>query len=117
MPDKLNFTQKLTAQSEIWTVTDAMEHWWQSPHGGWRLTAVGFEAFEQYQLQHWDFETPVAVQATAEVLLALDRKLTAPYYIKVGKKPRLCFFGSREAAMLALYGDIDRFVSALKRLG
>lgn len=115
MPDKLEFTKKLTAQSDIWTVKDAMEHWWLSRHGGWRLTHDGFRAFEQYGLEHWDFETPVAVQATAGILLALDRKLTAPYYIKVGKKPLLCFFDSKEATMYALYNDVRRFVANLQR--
>ena len=115
MSDKLKFVKIITAQSDIWTVDDAMEHWWQNRHGGWRLTGDGFRAFEQYGLEHWDFETPVAVQATPGILLALDRKLTAPYYIKVGKKPLLCFFDSREATMYALYNDVRRFVANLQR--
>lgn len=114
MPDKLEFTQKLTAQSDIWTVGDAMEHWWQNRHGGWRLTHDGFQAFEQYGLEHWDFETPVAVQATAGILLVLDRKLTAPYYIRIGKKSQICFFSSKEATMYSLYNDIKKFVHSLK---
>lgn len=115
MPDKREFTQRLTSQSDIWTVQDAMEHWWQNPHGGWRLTVDGFCALEEYGLEHWDFETPVAIQATAGILLTLDRKLSAPYYIKAGKKPLLCFFDSREATMFALYNDVKRFVANLQR--
>jgi hypothetical protein len=115
MPDKLTFTQKLVARSDIWTVEDAMQHWWQNPNGGWRLTYDGFRAFEQYKLEHWDYETPVAIQATAGILLALDRKLTAPYYIKIGKSPLLCFFDSKEATMYALYNDIKHFVAAIQR--
>lgn len=103
------------SQSDIWTVQDAMENWWQSPNGGWRLTYDGFKAFEQYGLEHWDFETPVAIQATAGILLTLDRKLAAPYYIKLGKKSMLCFFDSREATMFALYNDVRRFVANLQR--
>jgi hypothetical protein len=116
MPDKTEFTRKLTAQSDIWTAEDAIDHWWQSRHGGWRLTHDGFRAFEQYGLEHWDFETPVAIQATAGILLALDRKLTAPYYIKIGKKPLLCFFDSKEATMYALYNDVTKFLSYLKKM-
>lgn len=115
MPSKLELTKKLTAQSDIWTVEDAMQHWWQNPNGGWRLTYDGFRAFEQYKLEHWDYETPAAIQAKAGILLTLDRKLAAPYYIRIGKSPLLCFFDSKEAIMYSLYGDINRFVSALSR--
>ena len=115
MPSKLELVKKLTAQSDAWTVEDAMQHWWQNPNGGWRLTYDGFQAFEQYKLQHWDYETPTAIQAIAGVLLVLDRKLTAPYYIKLGKKPLLCFFDSKEATMYALYNDVKRFVASLQR--
>ena len=115
MPSKQQLTQALTAQSELWSMDEAMAEWWQSPDNGWRLTAVGFEAFEQYQLEHWDFETEVAVHAVPRILLTLDRKLTGPYYIKVGKRPKLCFFVSQEAIMYALYNDVNRFVASLQR--
>jgi len=116
MPSKLELVKKLTAQSDLWTVEDAMQHWWQNPNGGWRLTNDGFQAFEQYKLEHWDYETPTAIQAVAKVLLALDRKLASPYYIKLGKKPLLCFFDSREATMYAMYGDMQKFLRYLERL-
>lgn len=115
MPSKLELTKKLTAQSDTWTVEDAMQHWWQNPNGGWRLTHDGFQAFKQYKLEHWDYETPTAIHAVARVLLALDRKLAAPYYIKLGKKPLLCFFDSREATMYAMYGDLEKFLCYLDR--
>ena len=114
MLDKLELTKKLTAQSDIWAVEDAMEHWWQSRHGGWRLTAVGFEAFGQYKIQHWDFDLEKVVLSPS-LLLTLDRKLTGPYYISVGKNPKLTFFDSKEATMYALYNDVKRFVASLQR--
>ena len=115
MSSKLELAKKLTAQSDLWTVEDAMQHWWQNPNGGWRLTREGFDAFEQYNLEHWDFKVPVAVQATPGILLTLDRKLTAPYHFKLGKKPLLCFFDSKYATMYALYNDVNRFVASLQR--
>jgi hypothetical protein len=48
-------------------------------------------------------------------LLTLDRKLTCPYYISLGKKPKLLLFGSREATMYSLYGDIDKFIKGIAR--
>ena len=115
MFNKQLLTKSLVSQSDMWTVEEAMAEWWQNPDGGWRLTAIGFEAFEQYKLEHWDFETEVAIQAIPKILLALDRKLTGPYYIKVSKRPKLCFFASQEAIMYALYNDVNRFVASLQR--
>ena len=115
MPGKREFAARLIGQDDTWTVDEAMQHWWQNPNGGWRLTYDGFRAFEQYKLAHWDYEIPFAIQALAGILLTLDRKLTAPYYIKLGKKPLLCFFDSREATMYALYNDVKRFVASLQR--
>lgn len=112
MSDKIQFTKKLVAQSEIWALEDAMEHWWQNRHGGWRLTAVGLEAFRQYKLEHWDFVLEKVVLSPS-LLLTLDRKLTGPYYIQVGKTTKLYFFDSKEATMYALYGDIRRFIAAI----
>lgn len=115
MSNKLEFTKKLTVQSDLWITEEAMIYWWQNPNGGWRLTHIGFDAFEQYKLEHWDFETEVAIQSIPRILLALDRKLTGPYYIKIGKRPKLCFFVSQEAVMYALYNDVNRFVASLQR--
>lgn len=113
MPDKLEFTRKLTAQYDTWSAEDAMEHWWQNRHAGWRLTHNGFQAFEQYGLEHWDFETEVAIHAVPRILLVMDRKLTAPYYIKLGKRPKLCFFSSTEATMYAMYNNLEKFLRYL----
>ena len=35
--------------------------------------------------------------------------------ISLGKKPKLLLFGSREATMYSLYGDIDKFLKGLAR--
>ena len=113
MSSKLDLIKKLTAQSDIWTVEDAMQQWWQNPNGGWRLTYDGFKAFEHYNLEHWDFVVPVA--ATPGTLLTLDRKLDCPYYIQFGKQPKLIVFGSKQAVMLAMYNDLEKFLKYLAR--
>ncbi len=112
MSDKLKLVQKLTSQSDIWTVEDAMEHWWQNRHGGWRLTAVGLEAFVQYKIEHWRCDAPNLLLSPS-LLLALDRKLTGPYYIQAGKKSSIIFFNGKEATMFELYGDLRKFIKAL----
>ena len=115
MPNKQKLTETLAAQSDLWTVEEAMREWWQSPNGGWRLNTVGFEAFEQYKLEHWDFETDVAIHSVPRVLLTLDRKLDCPYFIKLGKQPQLIVFGSKQAMMLAMYNDLEKFLKYLAR--
>lgn len=112
MPDKLELTKKLASQSDIWAVDDAMEYWWQNRHGGWRLTAVGLEAFKQHKIQHWIFDLEKVV-LSPHILLTLDRKLTGPYYIQSGKTSKLYFFDSKEATVYALYGDIQKFINGL----
>jgi hypothetical protein len=45
-------------------------------------------------------------------VLKLDRRLQMPYYIEVKKKIpiNVVFFGSREAMMAKLYGDLNKFL-------
>jgi len=111
---KLDITRELVKQFDLWTIEDAMRAWWQTTNEGWRLTHVGFDAFEQCELEHWDYEIPPASRTQPMVLLTLDRRITRPYYIKAGKHPQLCFFDSKEAMLYALYGDINKFISNLK---
>ena len=114
MQDKIKFVKTITSQSDVWTVSDAMEHWWQNRNGGWRLTYDGFKALKHYDIEHWEFDAPRLVPSPG-LLLALDRKLTAPYYLHISKESKICFFSSREATMYALYNDVKRFVTSLQR--
>jgi hypothetical protein len=45
-------------------------------------------------------------------MLALDRKIQMPYYISATKgiPKKIVFFGSREAVMINLYGDLQKFL-------
>jgi hypothetical protein len=95
-------------------VDDAMAFWWQNSRGGWRLTYAGLKALKQYDIEHWEFDVPKLV-ASPSLLLALDRKLTAPYYLNISKDSRICFFSGKEATMYALYQDVKRFVASLQR--
>ena len=112
MHDKKLLTEKLVSQLDLWAVGDAMKYWWQNPKSGWRLTAVGLDAFEQCQIERWEFDIENLLLSPT-LLLALDRKLTGPYYIQVGKKSKLIFFNSKEATVFALYGDIKKFIHSL----
>lgn len=54
---------------------------------------------------------------TPRNLITLDRKMTCPYAIVRTKSPRakLIMFGSKEAVMATLYGDIEMWIQSLSR--
>jgi hypothetical protein len=53
---------------------------------------------------------------TKKIILDLDRKLAWPYYLDFNarkKRRRIIFFGSREAMMAAMYGDLEQWLASL----
>ena len=120
MLNKIIFTQQLLDQL-TWeftpTLDEALKDWWKNPDkdAGLRLTAEGFFVFNSLNIEHYEFDVPASMPAIPGRLLTLDRKLTCPYYIFLGKKPKLLLFGSKEATMYSLYGDIDKFLKGLAR--
>ena len=99
------------------TLEQALQTWWMNfrADGGMRLTNAGYTAFSQCEIDCYEFDVPPSVAVLPRHLLTLDKKLNCPYYIKIGKTPKLILFGSKQAMMLAMYGDIDKFLSYLKR--
>lgn len=119
MGNKLEFTKKVLSELEPEHGIDldtAMVLWWQDPRpeSGFRLTNQGHKTLQDLGLEHWNFEISSGTPARPQHLIVLNKCITMPYFLDIGKKPCLSFYGSREATMYSLYGDIDRFVSALK---
>ncbi len=97
------------------TVKLAMHTWWFNirKNGGMRLTGPGYSVFvEQLDLARyeWPIQDPLAFNQ--HVILALDRKMQMPYYISAikGIPKKIVFFGSQEAVMVNLYGDLQQFL-------
>jgi len=122
--DKLRLTQQLLAllpEANRCTLADALKYWWQDlRYDGYetthlRLTAAGHEIFQQLDIQHWHFDLDRAV--TAGHLLALSHHMTAPYYLNLGRTRHatLWIYGSQEAMMFSLMGDLDRFIRNIAR--
>ena len=46
------------------------------------------------------------------MILDLDRKIQTPYYIHAvkGIPKKVVFFGSKEAVMIKLYGDLKKYL-------
>jgi len=89
-----------------------------------RLTQHGYHIMhEVLQLESWQMDLsgtdpshPSRSPMTKKIILDLDRKLTWPYYLDFNarkKRRRIVFFGSREAMMAAMYGDLERWLASL----
>ena len=89
----------------------AMKTWWVNirEQGGLRLSRLGFEVFcsldfEQHTIKHGMF--------SKKTLLDLDRKLQWPYYIDL-KSQCIIMFSGKEATVVLLYGDLQKFLDSL----
>ena len=117
MLNKLALTQELiTRYPDAPPLDEAMRTWWQNiqDDGGLRLTYEGFYVFENLlELSSYTFDLPEKL-LTPKNLLALDRRMTCPYYMVNNRKHnKLVMFGSKEAMMATLHGDMQRFITSL----
>jgi len=120
MLSKADYTQQILNQVPEEARIDfdhAMQSWWQDirPDSGLRLTLAGFNAFKDVGLVHYEFDVPPSTPAKPFQFITLNKKLTCPYFLVLSKKPQIILFGSKEATMYGLYGDIEKFVASLSK--
>lgn len=117
MRDKVTFTRTLIDQLPVdqqIPLEHAMSLWWYNirANGGMRLTAEGHQVLGTVlEVEHYTV-TVDPKKFSRRLLLALDRKLRYPYYIQSSKglARGLIMYGSQEAVLANLYGDLDRFM-------
>ena len=118
MRDKQKLTAQLVAQLpdqyRVSTET-ARTTWWFNirPSGGMRLTDVGCRAFkERLDVKHYEYRIQDPFSINQKTILKLDRLLQEPYYIVTVKArvAAILFFGSKEAMLVNLYGDLEKFL-------
>lgn len=117
MRDKHSLTQAFISslpQGEAIPVEQALSQWWYNirSSGGMRLTAEGHRVLGTLlDVEHYTV-TIDPKKFSRRLLLDLDRKLKYPYYIqtKKGLAQALILYGSQEAVLASLYGDLDRFI-------
>lgn len=122
MRDKLKLTAQLIDQLPDQykvSVEKARMGWWFNigNRGGLRLTALGFKVFtEQLELKFYPYKITDEMTFTQQTVLDLDRRLQNPYYIvtKKGFPMDVIFFGSKEAMLVNLYGNLDKFLNAYR---
>ena len=118
MPNKAAITQRLIEQLDSQDRPDletATTAWWMDwrTDKGLRLTTEGRDLFDHLGYESHCFEIPNIIAIIPKNLLILERKLTCPYYIQLGKKPRLTLYGSKEATLFALFNDPVKFMALL----
>lgn len=118
MRDKIELTRQLVEQLPpgSWTVDQARITWWYNfrDGGGMRLTKSGYDALaKELELEYYEFTIPPTAKFTYGTILALDKRLKTPYYLgrDRGKFVKIVFFGSKEAVLVNLYGDIEKFLN------
>ena len=121
---KLEIVQRLMPQVPMehqQSIESAMQTWWANIRrdGGMRLTDLGYEIMHDVlRLESWelDLQHQDRVIFTKRLILDLDQKLQWPYFIEIKmkkKKRRIVFFGSREAMMATMYGDLERWLASM----
>jgi hypothetical protein len=120
MHDKFSITRRILEhlpEDDRPTYDEACKSWWMNfrDGGGMRLTNAGFMAFATCDLETYAFDSPTSLAVISKHLLTLDKKLDCPYYIKIGKRPQIILFGSKQAVMLAMYGDLEKWLTFLDR--
>jgi len=116
--DKKRLTEELVKQLDTdlgVTVKRAMHTWWFNirKNGGMRLTGPGYQIFtDQLDLARYEFAIVDPHSFNQHVILALDKKMQMPYYILATKgiPKKIVFFGSKEAVMVNLYGNLEQFL-------
>jgi len=122
MRDKQKLTEQLVKQLDPdlgITIKRAMHTWWFNirKNGGMRLTGLGYTVFtENLDLARYEWPIADALTFNQHVILALDRKLHMPYYISSTKgiPKKIVLFGSQEAVMVNLYGDLGRWLDSIQ---
>jgi hypothetical protein len=94
------------------SVEEAMILWYTNirNNGGFRLTQNGYHVMKILALESWSVPlTDIKITMDKSLLLALDRKLTYPYFIDY-KKKEIVFYSSKEAVMATMYGSIKNWL-------
>jgi hypothetical protein len=116
--DKRKITDELVAllpdRKKI-SADSAMRSWWFNlrKNGGMRLTTMGHQTFVQdLALEHYEYAIDNPMLFNQQTILDLDRKMQMPYYISATKgiPKKIVFFGSKEAVMVNLYGNLKQFL-------
>ena len=118
MRDKRKLTEELVTllpEDQQISVAAALHLWWFNirKNGGMRLTSIGHDVLvKKLQLENYTYHIQDPLIFTKKLILKLDRRMQMPYYIHAvkGIPKKVILFGSREAVMINLYGNLQQFL-------
>ena len=118
MVRKLNLTRQILAKlDKPFAEEIALATWWTNIQdtGGMGLTEHGFNLFvDQLDITSYEWDIEANSALGNRIVLALDRKMEFPYYIKRARskktKGKLYLFGERDAVLINLCGSLEKFV-------
>jgi len=116
--DKKSLTKKLLdllPEDQRISLDSAVPLWWFNirNNGGMRLTATGYDVMvNKLDIENYSYAIADPMIFNKHLMLKLDRKMQMPYYIHAvkGIPKKVVFFGSREAVMVNLYGNLEQFL-------
>jgi hypothetical protein len=116
--DKHLLTQQLIEllpEIDCVPVDTALPSWWFNIRrtGGMRLTSIGYDVLSRrLDLEHYEYAITDPLSFNQRLMLKLDRKMQMPYYISATKgiPKKIVFFGRKEAVMVNLYGNLEKFL-------
>jgi len=111
--DKVDLTKQILAKIPTVTmpVQSAVAVWWYNirDNGGMRLTKDGFKVFNNIlKIKSHKISYDAKKRGHNRMLIELDNKLKAPYYISARKT--IYLFGEKEAVLALLYSDLEQFI-------
>jgi hypothetical protein len=115
---KLNLTKQILAKlDKPFAEEIALATWWTNIRdtGGMGLTEHGYNLFtQQLDIKSYEWDIEANSVLGNRIVLALDRKMEFPYYIKRARskktKGKLYLFGERDAVLINLCGSLEKFV-------
>jgi len=94
---------------------------WQNvrANGGLRLTESGYDCLisdlnlTEYEIKLWDDNDNI-VQVNFKFLLDLDKHLECPYYVRLGRWPKIILFDEKVYFWACMHSDFQRFLDGYK---
>lgn len=117
MRNKTEFTRILLNQlppEERISFDLARTTWWKNirNESGLRLTPEGRRIMKILEIESFVYKI-TQDRINQRILLLLDQRLQDPYYIFTDKRfPSIEFYGAREALLVNLYGDLEKFLQS-----
>lgn len=120
-PSKVELTTQLVSKLPVTNITvdEALKDWWMGAvdNTGLRLSDEGFFVLTTVLNLDSYYFTISPEMVTSGFLLKVARYFDCPFYLVPAKKTGIIgirVFGSKEATLITLYGDLGKYLASNK---